>query len=115
MNVVYHWETLVKIVYVFYLKVYLIIYSFFVSVVLDVENALIALIEIDENLKATSQRLKNAQKVEELTRFRYNAGKDTLLNYLDAQQSRRNIEEEFLTNRYERLRRMVNLYLAIGS
>ena len=41
MNVVYHWETLVKIVYVFYLKVYLIIYSFFVSVVLDVENALI--------------------------------------------------------------------------
>lgn len=81
----------------------------------DVENALIALIEIDENLKATSQRLKNAQKVEELTRFRYNAGKDTLLNYLDAQQSRRNIEEEFLTNRYERLRRMVNLYLAIGS
>lgn len=81
----------------------------------DVEKALSALKESQDNAALIAARLKEAEKIERLSQIRYQAGADSLQSWLDAQQSRRDKQAAQLDNHYQQLTRSIALYLALGG
>ena len=81
----------------------------------EVENAISA-----NELYATqsNQQLKsltNARESERLYEVRYRAGADSLKNWLDAQETRRQAELSYLNSRYNQYVNYVDLSLALGG
>ncbi|SUO97401.1 efflux transporter outer membrane subunit [Suttonella ornithocola] len=81
----------------------------------DVETALISLQESELTAEQLQLQHQAANNIVYLTEERYRAGADSLQTLLEAQNSRRNIENALLDTRYQRLIKRVALYLALGG
>ena len=62
-----------------------------------------------------TQSLSNAREAERLYEVRYRAGADSLKNWLDAQEARRQAELSHLAIRYNQYVNYIDLMLALGG
>jgi len=81
----------------------------------DVENALSARTNNEEEGKQLEESLILAKKAEELAEVRYRYGSTALQSWLDAQESRRNAERALAVIRLSKLKNCMTLYQAIGG
>ncbi|WP_290730272.1 efflux transporter outer membrane subunit [Aquabacterium sp.] len=81
----------------------------------DVENALSARTQYEEQGTHLSEALKAAQTTERLAEARYRAGSAALKTWLDAQETRRQAENNLAQNRLNRLNAMATLYQVLGG
>ncbi len=81
----------------------------------EVENALSARMLYKAQAEKELRSLNNAREAERLYSVRYRAGADSLKNWLDAQETRRQAELSYLTTRYHQLTNYVDLWLALGG
>lgn len=81
----------------------------------DVENALSARTQYEDENGCLEESLKLARKGEELAEVRYRAGSTTLQSWLDAQETRRSAENSLAENRLNRLRNLMTLHQALGG
>lgn len=85
------------------------------SALADVENALSARSQYQQQGERLTQSAVLALRAERLYQLRYQAGAAPLKDWLDAQQTRREAEVSLLENRYNRLVNQVTLYQALGG
>lgn len=85
------------------------------SALQEVENALSA--QQLEALQTAKQHAawQNTQTAERLHEIRYRAGADSLKDWLDAQESRRQAEQSYLLSLYNQYTNQVDLMLALGG
>lgn len=81
----------------------------------DVENALSARTQYEDQGRSLAQAVKAAQDGEHLSEARYRAGSVPLKTWLDAQETRRQAENNLAANRLNRLGALVALYQAVGG
>ncbi|MDE2593009.1 MAG: efflux transporter outer membrane subunit [Burkholderiales bacterium] len=81
----------------------------------DVENALSARLQYEDQGIKLDQALQAAQTGERLSEARYRAGAVPLKTWLDAQESRRQAENNLAQNRLNRLNALTTLYQALGG
>lgn len=81
----------------------------------DVENALSARVQYESQGEKLTQAVKAAQDTERLSEARYRAGAVPLKTWLDAQETRRQAENNLAANRLNRLGALVTLYQAAGG
>ena len=81
----------------------------------EVENALSARMLHTAQAEKELRSLNNAREAERLYSVRYRAGADSLKNWLDAQETRRQAELSYLTTQYHQLANYVDLWLALGG
>ncbi|MGE5452364.1 MAG: efflux transporter outer membrane subunit [Acidobacteriota bacterium] len=81
----------------------------------DVENALSARLQYEDQGIQLTQALQAAQTAERLSEARYRAGAVPLKTWLDAQESRRQAENNLAQNRLNRLSALTTLYQALGG
>ncbi len=81
----------------------------------DVENALSARVQYEDQGVKLAQALQAAQTGERLSEARYRAGAVPLKTWLDAQESRRQAENNLAQNRLNRLNALTTLYQALGG
>lgn len=81
----------------------------------EIENALSAHTLYAAQAEKEAKSLSNAREAERLYEIRYRAGADSLKNWLDAQESRRQIELSHLAIRYNQYINYVDLILALGG
>lgn len=81
----------------------------------DVENALSARLQYEEQGTRLSQALEAAKTSERLSEARYRAGAVALKTWLDAQETRRQAENNLAANRLNRLNALATLYQALGG
>lgn len=85
------------------------------SALADVDNALSARSQYQQQGERLTQSALLAVRAEQLYRLRYQAGAAPLKDWLDAQETRRTAEVSLLENRYNRLVNQVTLYQALGG
>ena len=81
----------------------------------DVENALSARLQYENQGIGLATAVKAAQDGERLSEARYRAGSVPLKTWLDAQETRRQAENNLAANRLNRLGALVSLYQAVGG
>jgi outer membrane protein TolC len=81
----------------------------------DAENALSARVQYEAQGVSLAQALKAAQTAERLSEVRYRSGSVALKIWLDAQETRRQAENNLAQNRLNRLNALVTLYQALGG
>lgn len=81
----------------------------------DVENALSARMQYENQGTQLALAVKAAQEGERLSEARYRAGSVPLKTWLDAQESRRQAENNLAANRLNRLAALVTLYQSAGG
>jgi outer membrane protein TolC len=81
----------------------------------DVENALSARTQYEDQGISLTQAVKAAQDGERLSEARYRAGSVPLKTWLDAQETRRQAENNLAANRLNRLGALVSLYQSVGG
>jgi NodT family efflux transporter outer membrane factor (OMF) lipoprotein len=81
----------------------------------DVENALSASQQLNIQAKAQQRTLALASKAESLNEIRYRAGAVALKQWIDAQESRRNAENNAIQIRLNQLNNMVTLMQSLGG
>lgn len=81
----------------------------------DVENALSARVQYENQGVQLALAVKAAQDGERLSEARYRAGAVPLKTWLDAQEARRQAENNLAANRLNRLNALVTLYQAAGG
>jgi len=81
----------------------------------DVENALSARVQYEAQGERLALALKAAQDGERLSEARYRAGSVPLKTWLDAQETRRQAENNLAANRLNRLGALVTLYQSVGG
>ncbi|MDO4642880.1 MAG: efflux transporter outer membrane subunit [Cardiobacteriaceae bacterium] len=81
----------------------------------EVQSAIYSLNAAQTEYQYLQERLTQAKDIESLTHTRYEAGAESLQNWLERQNTSRNIEESLLTNRYQQLSRSLALHLALGG
>jgi outer membrane protein TolC len=81
----------------------------------DVENALSARAQYEAQGLKLVDAVKAAQTAERLAEARYRAGSVPLLTWLDAQETRRQAENNLATNRLNRLNALATLYQTLGG
>ncbi len=81
----------------------------------EVENALSARTLYAAQTDKEWRSLNNAREAERLYEIRYRAGADSLKNWLDAQETRRQAELAHLATRYNQYLNYVDLMLALGG
>lgn len=81
----------------------------------DVENALSARVQYEAQGEKLALALKAAQDGERLSEARYRAGAVPLKTWLDAQETRRQAENNLAANRLNRLNALVTLYQSAGG
>ena len=85
------------------------------SALADVDNALSARSQYQQQGERLTQSALLAVRAEQLYQLRYQAGAAPLKDWLDAQETRRTAEVSLLENRYNRLVNQVTLYQALGG
>lgn len=81
----------------------------------DVENALSARVQYENQGTQLALALKAAQEGERLSEARYRAGSVPLKTWLDAQEARRQAENNLAANRLNRLNALVTVYQSAGG
>lgn len=81
----------------------------------DVENALSARLQYEDQGVKLAQALAAAQRSEQLGEARYRAGSVALKTWLDAQETRRQAENNLAQNRLNRLTALATLYQSLGG
>ncbi|MDE2400722.1 MAG: efflux transporter outer membrane subunit [Burkholderiales bacterium] len=81
----------------------------------DTENALSARTQYDVQGQQLQTALTMAQRAEHLSEVRYRAGAVPLKTWLDAQETRRNAENNLAQNRLNRLSNLVVLFQSLGG
>ncbi len=81
----------------------------------DVENALSARAQYEHQGLSLALAVKAAQDGERLSEARYRAGSVPLKTWLDAQETRRQAENNLAANRLNRLGALVTLYQSVGG
>lgn len=81
----------------------------------DVENALSARVQYENQGTQLALAVKAAQEGERLSEARYRAGSVPLKTWLDAQETRRQAENNLAANRLNRLNALVTLYQSAGG
>ncbi|MGC4063005.1 MAG: efflux transporter outer membrane subunit [Aquabacterium sp.] len=81
----------------------------------DVENALSARVQYEDQGAKLLQAVQAAQTAERLSEARYRAGAVPLKTWLDAQETRRQAENNLAQNRLNRLGALVTLYQTLGG
>jgi len=81
----------------------------------DVENALSARLQFEDQGMKLLQALDAAKTSERLSEARYRAGAVALKTWLDAQETRRQAENNLAQNRLNRLNALATLYQALGG
>lgn len=81
----------------------------------DVENALSARVQYEDQGARLGEALKAAQQAERLAEARYRAGATALKTWLDAQETRRQAENSLAQNRLNRLNALATLYQSVGG
>lgn len=81
----------------------------------DVENALSARLQYEDQGAKLAQALDAARTGERLSEARYRAGAVPLKTWLDAQETRRQAENNLAQNRLNRLNALATLYQALGG
>lgn len=81
----------------------------------DVENALSARLQYEDQGVRLAEALKAAQTAERLAEARYRAGAAALKTWLDAQETRRQAENALAQNRLNRLNALATLYQSLGG
>ena len=81
----------------------------------DVENALSARVQYEDQGARLDEALQAAQKSERLAEARYRAGATALKTWLDAQETRRQAENSLAQNRLNRLNALATLYQSLGG
>lgn len=81
----------------------------------DVENALSARVQYEDQGSSLAMAVKAAQDGERLSEARYRAGSVPLKTWLDAQETRRQAENNLAANRLNRLGALVTLYQSAGG
>ena len=81
----------------------------------DVENALSARVQYEDQGARLAEALQAAQTTERLAEARYRAGATALKTWLDAQEARRQTENNLAQNRLNRLNAMAGLYQSLGG
>ena len=81
----------------------------------EVENALSAHALYAAQAQKEAKSLANAREAERLYEVRYRAGADSLKNWLDAQEARRQAELSHLAIRYNQYVNYIDLMLALGG
>lgn len=81
----------------------------------EVENALGARAQLQEQGQWLQEQLDAAQKVEALNEVRYRTGATSLKSWIDAQESRRSAELSVSANRLNQLISQLTLYKALGG
>lgn len=81
----------------------------------DVENALSARTQYEDQGRSLAMAVKAAQDGERLSEARYRAGSVPLKTWLDAQETRRQAENNLAANRLNRLGALVSLYQSVGG
>ena len=85
------------------------------SALQEVENALSARTLYAAKAEKELRSLNQARESERLYEVRYRAGADSLKNWLDAQETRRQAELTYLATRYNQYITQVDLLLALGG
>lgn len=81
----------------------------------DVETALSARVQYEDQGTRLAQAVTAAQQAERLSEARYRAGSVALKVWLDAQETRRQAESNLAQNRLNRLNALVTLYQSLGG
>lgn len=81
----------------------------------DVENALSARVQYEDQGARLDEALKAAQQAERLAEARYRAGATALKTWLDVQETRRQAENSLAQNRLNRLNALATLYQSVGG
>jgi NodT family efflux transporter outer membrane factor (OMF) lipoprotein len=81
----------------------------------DVENALSARTQYEDQGTKLTQALEAARTTERLSEARYRAGAVPLKTWLDAQETRRQAENNLAQNRLNRLNALATLYQSLGG
>jgi NodT family efflux transporter outer membrane factor (OMF) lipoprotein len=81
----------------------------------DVENALSSRVQYEDQGAKLLQAVQAAQTAERLSEARYRAGAVPLKTWLDAQETRRQAENNLAQNRLNRLGALVTLYQTLGG
>ncbi len=81
----------------------------------EIENALSAHTLYATQAQKEAKSLANAREAERLYEVRYRAGADSLKNWLDAQEARRQAELAHLATRYNQYINYIDLMLALGG
>lgn len=81
----------------------------------DVENALSARVNYEEENRQLEESLALARRSEELVEIRYRVGSTAMQSWLDAQESRRSAERSLADTRLNRLKNCMTLYRALGG
>jgi len=81
----------------------------------DVETALSARVQYEDQGVKLLQAVQAAQTAERLSEARYRAGSVPLKTWLDAQETRRQAENDLAQNRLNRLGALVTLYQSLGG
>ncbi len=81
----------------------------------DVETALSARVQYEDQGTRLVQAVTAAQQAERLSEARYRAGSVALKVWLDAQETRRQAESNLAQNRLNRLNALVTLYQSLGG
>ena len=81
----------------------------------DVEDALSARQHLLAQESALARSLAQAQRAEELTEVRWQAGAVSMSRWLDAQETRRRAQTSLLNIHYERAANLVDSYQALGG
>lgn len=81
----------------------------------DVENALSARLQYEDQGRRLTQALEAAHTSERLSEVRYRAGAVPLKTWLDAQETRRQAENNLAQNRLNRLNALATVYQTLGG
>jgi len=81
----------------------------------DVENALSARLQYEAQGEKLAQAVEAARTTERLSEARYRAGAVALKTWLDAQETRRQAENNLAQNRLNRLNALATLYQTLGG
>ncbi|HYR26625.1 MAG TPA: efflux transporter outer membrane subunit [Aquabacterium sp.] len=81
----------------------------------DVENALSARLQYEDQGRRLTQALEAARTSERLSEVRYRAGAVPLKTWLDAQETRRQAENNLAQNRLNRLNALATVYQTLGG
>lgn len=81
----------------------------------DVENALSARVQYEDQGARLAEALTASQTAERLAEARYRVGATALKTWLDAQETRRQAENSLAQNRLNRLNALATLYQSLGG
>ena len=81
----------------------------------EVENALVAYVEVQQRRQSLTEATDAAQKALELARYKYEAGLTDFNNVLDAQRSLLSFQEQLAQNEGTVTSNLVRLYKALGG